>query len=163
MYGTPSRTDLGDALLYEIRMCRASSDPFLMLVTDRKGAIKYSSPSLTTILCPRGNNAPGGQLNDNADAFKDRTDAGHKGAGHTLSILSGVPGAHGLIGGYNLRDFLPHPWKDTHVKLLKVGPAPAPHTSSPLGGDGSRAHGPPEGRRSNRRNCICIAGGFAAG
>ncbi|GIL80540.1 hypothetical protein Vretimale_16032 [Volvox reticuliferus] len=110
------KLDLGDAMMYEIRICRTSMEPFLMLVTDRKGAIKFASPQLTSILCPRGGNAPGGQLND-TDAFKDRTDTQHK--GHGLAILSGVAAAHGLIGGYNLRDFLPHPWRDIHIKLLK--------------------------------------------
>ncbi|GIL60368.1 hypothetical protein Vafri_14969 [Volvox africanus] len=110
------KLDLGDAMLYEVRICRSSMDPFLMLVTDRKGGIRFASPQLTSILCPRGGNAPGGQLND-SDAFKDRTDTQHK--GHGLAILSGVAAAHGLIGGYNLRDFLPHPWKDIHIKLLK--------------------------------------------
>lgn len=115
--------DLGDALLYEIRICRSSQDSFLVLVTDRKGAIKFASPQLTTILCPRGGNTNGlsSQMNGESDAFKDRIDLGHKGAGHGLSILSGVAASHGLIGSYNLRDFLPHPWKDIHVKLLRVG------------------------------------------
>ncbi|EFJ43613.1 hypothetical protein VOLCADRAFT_96265 [Volvox carteri f. nagariensis] len=112
------KLDLGDAVLYEVRICRACPDPFLMLVTDRKGAIKFASPQLTSILCPRGSNAPGGQLSD-GDAFKDRTDSHHKGSGHGLAILSGVAAVHGLIGGYSLRDFLPHPWKDIHTKLLK--------------------------------------------
>ncbi|GFR44799.1 hypothetical protein Agub_g6134 [Astrephomene gubernaculifera] len=119
--------DLGDAPLFEIKIRRASPDPFLMLVTDRKGAIKFSTPQLAAVLTARDHTVAGGLFAEGGMCLTSHGDhhkAGshHLGANHHAAAAGGhhaMGSAQGLITGYTLQDFLPSPWKEMHGKLLK--------------------------------------------
>ncbi len=102
------RTDLGDSPLYEVTVRFMSSEPLLMLVADNKGAIKFASPPLASLLCPRS-----------ALGAAAASTAGAEGAGADGPQAAHLSSSH-LITNYTLQDFLAPPWKDMHSKFLKV-------------------------------------------
>ncbi|KAG2435423.1 hypothetical protein HYH02_011923 [Chlamydomonas schloesseri] len=115
--------------VHELRLQLVSEDPAQLLVVNRKGVILHASTEL-------------------ASALKDTVAmGGHNKSGHTqlgsafgegLLGGGGAGGASGggivfgadLLTGFTLCDFLPAPWKDMHVRLLKDVTSSSPPTRS---------------------------------
>ncbi|KXZ42914.1 hypothetical protein GPECTOR_111g247 [Gonium pectorale] len=136
---TAKALDLVDAALYEVRFKPSSPEPLLLLVADRKGAIRFASPNLAVALNPRagarhdtaGNGAAAAvaaaaAAAPEASAAAAAAAAAKAGAQALLSgmiglgLLAGLGGAlHGLLTSYTLQDFLLPPWREMHTKLLR--------------------------------------------
>ncbi|KAG2495534.1 hypothetical protein HYH03_006477 [Edaphochlamys debaryana] len=135
--------DLGETPLFELRLKLASPEPLLLLVSDRKGGIRFASPQLAAMLCPRG--APVAAA---AAAEGGAAEGGEGGAPAAGAGAGGGPLARGLAQGYTLRDFMPQPWRDMHVKLLRdvtgstTGPPGRAAWSCRNGGGAPNGHGP---------------------
>ncbi|GFR51520.1 hypothetical protein Agub_g13936 [Astrephomene gubernaculifera] len=110
--------------LYEIRLRPQSPEPLLVMVVDRKGAIKYATNQLASILSPK---AQRHSISMHEGGGAEAQSAGHRAGG----LLKGGAGrgilgpAAALMTSYTLQDFLPAPWKDMHTKLLQEPAAPA--------------------------------------
>jgi hypothetical protein len=101
----------------------AGSGPDGLLVVNRKGVILHTSPGLAASLADSGTDATGRRDGLSPMAlFK-----GLPGSGMVPSAArGGTPSSSPLLmgveqlAGFTLCDFVPSPWKEMHLKYLKV-------------------------------------------
>ncbi|KAG2494507.1 hypothetical protein HYH03_007275 [Edaphochlamys debaryana] len=120
-----------DLAIHELRIRLVNPNPPQLLVANRKGVILHASPELAAA------------LKDTFGSGQHMSGTGGDGGsgGGTIAPLGQTPGgaANGVsssaveqLAGFTLQDFLPAPWKDTHVKLLKELTAFSPPSRTPF-------------------------------
>ncbi|PNH05153.1 hypothetical protein TSOC_008610 [Tetrabaena socialis] len=126
--------DASAALVYELRIKLTVMDPPMLLVVDRKGAIKYASVEFVASVKDTGYN--GGTL---AAAGGPRHAGGMgplrgpgRGGGHFPTPLGSVTSSTDQLAAYTLSDFLLPHWKEVHAKILKDATATSLPSRSPL-------------------------------
>ncbi|PNH12169.1 Tiny macrocysts protein C [Tetrabaena socialis] len=103
-----TNADAPGATICEIRVRLVASEPAQLLVVNRKGAIKFASTELVMTLRDKGKAAPG--------VAQHSCEVGDTNAPH----MGGTSADNGAgLEAYNLSEFLPPFWKETHMKLMK--------------------------------------------
>ncbi|KAG2488470.1 hypothetical protein HYH03_012975 [Edaphochlamys debaryana] len=130
-----SAPTLHDAPIHEVRVRLVAPDPPQLMVVSRKGAILHASTELAVRLkdaAGRTGHGPAGPLaaaGGVAGAWA-APEVGGDGAGVEGGGPIGAASGSQLLTGFKLPDFLPSPWKEMHVKLLKDTTAQSPPARS---------------------------------
>ncbi|KAG2488471.1 hypothetical protein HYH03_012976 [Edaphochlamys debaryana] len=129
-----STPTLHDAPIHEVRVRLVAPDPPQLMVVSRKGAILHASTELAVRLkdaAGRTGHGPAGPLaGGGMGGAWAAPEGGGEGAGAEGGGSSGAASGSQLLTGFKLPDFLPSPWRDMHVKLLKDTTAQSPPARS---------------------------------
>ncbi|GLI70677.1 hypothetical protein VaNZ11_015617 [Volvox africanus] len=123
------RSDMTKSNIYEVRMRLLSDEPQLLMVVERKGAIRHMSGDLAKVLgVGLGDGMPNGPRGGSADSGGGPANGDYNIAeDHVMLELMSDGLQHALD------DFLPSPWKVMHYKYRKYIKGGAPDLSGAWG------------------------------